>query len=121
MNLQERIASEQLAANQGNVKMFQLVEADGAQTYAMKHTDHIVIVNSGHTDNTMTLTLPPVHEAMGQFYYIEATLGDTGNTTTIEDDNGDTALSDLTLDADDDYILLYSNGRRWLTIFNGIA
>jgi len=121
LSIQERIAGEQRAGNQGMIKVFQLVQADGAQTYDMKSTDHIVIVNSGHTSNTMTLTLPPVQECAGGLYYIGAPLGDTGNTTTVEDNNGDAALSDLTMDADDDHILLFSTGHRWLVVTQGIA
>ena len=121
MNLQNRIAEEQRIGNDGEMKVINLVEADGASTYTMKASEHHLIVNSGHTDNTMTVTLPPVNECAGQIYYIGAPLGDTGNTTTVEDNNGDAAFSDLTMDADDDHTLLYSTGSRWLVIYNGIA
>jgi hypothetical protein len=121
MNLQDRIAGEQRIANDTFVKVINLVQADGASTYTMKASERTLIVNSGHTSNTMTVTLPPVQECAGQFYYIGAPFGDAGNTTTVEDDGGDAAFSDLTMDADDDHVLLYSTGHRWLVVTNGIA
>lgn len=121
MKLQDRIAGEQRIATDTFVKVINLVQADGASTYSMKASERTVIVNSGHTSNTMTLTLPPVNECAGQFYYIGAPLGDTGNTTTVQDNNDDAAFSDLSMDADDDHTLLYSTGHRWLVVTNGIA
>lgn len=122
MNLQDRIAAEQRIGNDGFVKTLNYVEADGAGiAYAMKASERTLIVNSGHTDNTVTVTLPPVNECAGQLYYIGAPLGATGNTTTVADNGDDAGFSDLTMDADDDHTLLYSTGHRWLVVTNGIA
>jgi len=120
MNLQDRISAEQRIANDGSIKHLTFVQADGAQTYQMKASEKTVIITSGHSANTMTITLPPVQECAGQFYYIGAVAGATA-TTTLVDDGDDAGFANKTLDADDDHILLYSTGHRWLIVTNGIA
>lgn len=121
-SLQSRIHREQYIAGEGEgmIKHLTFVQADGAQTYTMSASEQTVIVASGHSSNTLTLTLPPVHEAAGKFYFIIATAGATA-TTTVEDDNGDAGFADLTMDADADHVLLYSTGERWIVPLNGIA
>jgi hypothetical protein len=118
--LQDKITREQYAALNGLITHLTFVEADGAQTYTMTASEQAIIVASGHADNTLTLTLPPVQEAAGKFYFIIATNGATA-TTTVEDDGGDAGYADLTMDADADHVLIYSTGERWLTVVNGIA
>lgn len=119
-SLQSRIHREQQVGNDGLITMLTFVLADGAQTYTMSASEQTIIVTSGNAANTMTLTLPPVQEAAGKFYYIGAVAGATA-ATTVEDDGGDAAFADLTLDANDDHVLLYSTGHRWLVAVNGIA
>ncbi|RLD03537.1 MAG: hypothetical protein DRI65_12715 [Chloroflexota bacterium] len=96
-------------------------------SYQMLVSDHILSVTSGTgEDATGIVTLPAVGEAIGKFYFIVAPTGATGNDVSIyeketgaeyagfDSDDGD-------LDADDDHILLFSDGSQWRTIFNGVA
>ena len=121
-SIQSRIHREQYIAGTGEglIKHLTFVEADGAQTYTMKASEQSVIITSGHADNTMTLTLPPVQEAAGKFYFIIATAGATA-ATTVTDDGDDAGYSNLTMDANADHVLIYSTGERWLTVVDGIA
>lgn len=93
-----------------------------APTYSMKVTDHIIIAVSSEADGAGIVYLPPVSEAAGQFYYISAPTGATAGDISLYiketgaelDTNGD-------LDADDDHILLFSDGYNWRTIYDGVA
>lgn len=120
LRTQDRIAGETLMGNQGNPRVETFVLADGAQTIQLKPGETGLVIISGNAANTVTVTLPPVHQAAGQIVFINARAGATA-ATTVEDYNDDAGLSDLTLDADDDHVLLYSTGERWLTLVNGIV
>ena len=75
--------------------------------------------NATYTD--WTLTLPSVAEAAGRIISIYVTIADA-QTVTVEDKNNDTVgWTDLDMDADGDYALLYSDGVHWCIICNGIA
>lgn len=114
--LQRRIHREQRqACDPGVITRMTFVQADGAQTYTMSVGETVVYITSGHGDNTMTITLPPVHEAAGQFYFIEATAGATA-TTTVADDGDDAGFSNVALDGNNEYILLFSTGEKWLDV-----
>lgn len=76
--------------------------------YQMKHYETSIVVDSG----VVTVVLPPVAEAMDQTIDISAPAGVT-DTVTVTDHNDDTALTDISLDADDDFALLRSNGETW--------
>jgi len=113
MRLQDRIAHEQLAHDgSGVMKHMTFVQADGAQTYTMKSTERVIYITSGHGDNTMTITLPPVHECAGEIVFIEAVAGGTA-TTTVEDDGGDATFSNVSLDGNNEFVLLFSTGKSW--------
>lgn len=115
-SLQDKIHREQFMAGAGEGYMTRLtfVQADGAQTYSITTEQNIVIV-SGHADNTMTITLPPVNEAAGRFIYIMATAGGTAQTT-IADNGDDAGLTDIALDGNGEYAILYSTGEKWIEI-----
>lgn len=100
---------------------------DGVPTYQMLVSDQNISVISGTgEDATGIVTLPPIAEASGKFYFIVAPTGATGNDVSIyiketgaeyagfDTDDGD-------LDADDDHIMLFCDGVQWRTIFNGVA
>ena len=113
MNRQERKNHEQLAAGQSGVmKHMTFAEADGAQTYTMKPTERVIYITSGHGDNTMTITLPPVHQCAGEIVFIEAVAGATA-TITVEDDGGDATFSNVSLDGNNEFVLLFSTGKSW--------
>jgi hypothetical protein len=67
-----------------------------------------------------TLTLPPVSEAAGFIYSLHATIANA-QAVTVTDHGDDPDFTNLTLDADGDAALLYSDGARWWVIANEIA
>ena len=96
-------------------------------TYQMKVADHNLRVVSGTgEDATGIVTLPPCGEAAGMFYFIIAPTGASGNDVSIYVKETATEYAgfntdDGDLDADGDYILLFSTGFEWKTVFNGVA
>lgn len=85
---------------------------------------HEQIVVVGTTTGNITITLPAVGEAIGKLFSIHApTIGTDTNTITLEDKNNDSIDwgGDYTLAADNDRILLFSDGRVWWVLDNQIA
>lgn len=82
--------------------------------------EQVLLIDTDTTDGTFTVTLPPVSEAAGKFYSI--TLIDAGGTVTIQDQDDSYDWTDIDdMDADDDAVLLYSDGLRWFEICDYIA
>jgi len=73
--------------------------------------------------NTPTFTLPPVAEAVGLTITVSVDRADTA-ALTLEDYGSVDSFDwggDYTLDADEDRITLYSDGRTWVVVDNQIA
>jgi len=79
--------------------------------YTMLLTDLGVVVVSG----TVTITLPSVALAAGMIFTVHAPAGGTA-TVTVADNANDAGLTNISLDADDEYVCLYSDGRKWCDI-----
>jgi len=91
-------------------------------TYQMKPSDQNIIAYSDQADDAAILTLPSLAEAAGKFYYVCAPTGATaGDISLYEKETGAEFATNGDMDADDDYILLYSDGRKWRTIIDGVA
>lgn len=67
-----------------------------------------------------TLTLPPVSEAQGMIVYIYVTMANA-KTLTVQDNADDAGMTDLDMDADADDVVLFSTGKFWVQLYNGIA
>lgn len=80
--------------------------------YSMKVYDYVVRVDS--TEGALNITLPSVAEAAGRIYsiFFETDGGDV----TIQDQDESQDWSDITLTAEDDCALLYSDGMKWWTL-----
>ena len=96
---------------------------DGVPTYQMKVSDCVLSVVSGTgEDATGIVTLPSLAEAVGKFYYIVAPTGAAGNDISLyEKETGSELATNGDMDADGDYLLLYSDGTAWRTIVDGVA
>ena len=82
--------------------------------------EQVVQVDTDTTDGTFTLTLPPVAEAAGKIYSI--TLIDAAGAVTVQDQDDSLDWTNFTdLDADNDGILLYSDGLKWWTLLDDVA
>lgn len=83
--------------------------------------DQLVLLQG--TTGNLTINLPPAGKMVGKHVAVIAPdVGSNGNTVTLAD-NGDSYdwNGDYTLDADDDRILLYSDGFCWNAVVNNIA
>lgn len=70
------------------------------------------------TTSAQSIYLPPVAKAKGGFYTIEAPLGSTNSCTIACSSAQDDARGwrNIVLDAVDDYVVLYSDGERWIIV-----
>lgn len=75
--------------------------------------DRVTIAES-NTD-ALTLTLPNVGEAAGKMFTITAPNGAT-NTVTVQDNDESMNWSDLSMDANNDQVVLYSDGLSWMVL-----
>lgn len=80
----------------------------------------IVRGTANTANDSWTLTLPPVAQAIGLSIYIEATIANS-KTITVQDNNDDAGLTDITLDADGEYVMLFSTGEAWIELVTGYS
>ncbi len=90
--------------------------------YQMKPADQVVIAISAGSDGEAIIILPSLTEAAGKFYFIVAPTGATaGDISLYEKETGAELTTNGDMDADDDHILLFSDGTAWRTILDGVA
>ena len=92
-------------------------------TYKMKPSDQNIIAISDQADAAAILTLPSIAEACGKFYYICSPTGAAaGDISIYEKETGAELTTYGDHDADDDWVILYSDGRKWRNVANiGVA
>ena len=90
-------------------------------TYQMRVSDTVLIVTSSGADAAGIVTLPSLAEAVGRFYFIVAPTGSTGGDISLYEKETGAELTDGDMDADDDHILLFSDGTKWRTILDGVV
>lgn len=67
------------------------------------------------------ITLPYVADAEGMVVTIAATVANSQAATIVDRDDSSTKWSDIPLDTDTDYVVLYCDGYYWHTLVNGVA
>ena len=92
-------------------------------TYQMRVSDTVLIVISGTgEDATGIVTLPSLAEAVGKFYFISAPTGATGNDVSLYEKETGAELSTYgNMNADDDHVILFSDGTKWRIALDGVA
>lgn len=106
----------------GNAAVEHVIITASNTNYKMKPHQQLMSFTTALDDGSAIVYLPSLVESAGLFYFIVAPTGAAGGDIslyTIETaaelaTNGD-------MDADDDHILLFSTGERWLTIYDGVA
>ena len=86
----------------------------------LRRANVFVFGTANTTYTSWTLTLPPVAEAVGQFVYVYGTIANS-QAITVQDNNDDAGLTDLTVDTDGDDVMLMSTGKSWIEVYNSIA
>jgi hypothetical protein len=94
----------------------QFIIAAGAINPGIKR----VFCTANTATDSYTVTLPGVSQSAGEFVYVEASIANS-KVVTLTDAGDDAAFVNKTLDANDDHILLFSTGKLWRTVYNGIA
>jgi len=116
----ERIEREILESGSGKVLMLTITSAN--TPYIMKPTEHCIVANTALADGEAIIHLPSLSEAAGQFYFICAPTGATGGDISVyEKETGAELTTYGDLDADDDHVLLFSDGLKWRIVLNGVA
>lgn len=120
MDVQQRVNAETLLASGNKIVRVNLTTA--SPTYSMKPGDNIVHAISAAADNAGIVTLPSVAEAAGRFYCIVAPTGASGGDISLYvKETGAELTTNGDMDADDDHILLFSDGVNWRTVLDGVA
>lgn len=81
--------------------------------------DIFVRATANTATDSYSITLPYVAEAAGMVVTVSADIANS-KVVTLQDADDAEEWSDLTLDADDDYVVLYCDGYFWHTLVNGI-
>jgi len=90
-------------------------------TYQMQVSDTILIVTSSGADAAGIVTLPSLAEAAGRFYFIVAPTGATAGDISLYEKETGSEFARGDMDADDDHLLLFSDGVKWRVILDGVA
>ncbi len=77
------------------------------------------IVQADTSGGAFAITLPPVNEAIGMMFSFRVAVA--GNALTVQDQNESEGWADITLDAVNDRVVVYSDGVSWHTLASAIA
>ena len=91
-------------------RMFKIVSTDKGMRLDIGSQSVVV---DPYLGNDMTITLPQVAKSAGDFISISIMGSVTGDGEVLVKDRGDGDLSDITLDADFEFTMLYSDGVQW--------
>jgi hypothetical protein len=90
--------------------------------YQLGVHDTVVIAVTDLADAAGIITLPSKAEAVGKFYYICAPTGATAGDISVYDKEAGTEITTYgDMDADDDFAIFFSDGRKWRVAVNGVA
>jgi hypothetical protein len=91
-------------------------------TYSLEVADQVVELTVNTANSSVTISLPSVVEAKGRIYSIMAVLVANSKHVYVTDKAGDdTLLATIDLDTTADFVILYSNGRRWFILASEMA
>ena len=109
MSLEKNPRQMAIVPSSNKIKKLVGVAAGLSDTLKVYEQTVIVVATAG----SVTITLPNVTEAMGNIYSIYCTDLTSPATVTVQDQNESLGWSDLSLTADNDNVLLYSDGVAW--------
>ncbi len=91
-------------------------------SYQMRPTDNVIHAITALGDAAAIIILPSLAEACGQMYYISAATGSAaGDISIYEKETGAEFGTYGDLDADDDHVILFSDGIQWRVVLDGVA
>lgn len=85
------------------------------ENVTLKASEQLVFYAPGDGDDDITLTLPPVAEAIGRIYVIAgaANIGDLTAALTVQDQDDSEDWSNKTLNVNSARLVLLSDGYHW--------
>ena len=89
-------------------------------TYEVEPYTTVVLAHANTDMGSITVELPAVSEGEGMVITIQATIADS-KTVTVADQDDSAGWSDITLDADGEYVVLYSDGFYWHELVTGYS
>lgn len=97
--------------------------SDTSLTYSIKVSDRCIHIDTTSVtgDGVAIATLPSLAEAAGLMFYVVAPAGATGGDLSLYEKETGAEYSGGDMDADDDHLILFSDGVRWRTVLNGVA
>lgn len=90
------------------------------EDYAVQDWESAIIVTMSDTENH-TITLPPVAESAGRILSIYLVSMSGSNDVIVADAGDDGKWSNVTLDTEEDEIIVISNGLKWTKIAEDIT
>ena len=97
-------------------------KAGTGSNYKIKPGNSAISAISSEDDGVAILTLPSMAEAAGKFFYIQAPTGaSAGDISVYLPETGAEWGTYGQMDADDDHVLAYCTGTKWLAVFDGVA
>ncbi len=109
----QEVYAKTASGNKNSTKIIRNASANGDDYYIKPFENVVIVYNSSSW--TQDLFLPRVSEASGMHLHIVVPAFGGGGTIADNDDS-QADWSDLTMNADNEYALLYCNGRSWLTV-----
>jgi len=101
--------------------IFLTIDADNTN-YQLTCAQRVVHITTALSDDAAIVWLPPVAEAVGLFFCITATTGASGGDISLYvRETGAELTTNGDMDADDDHIILFSDGVNWRTVLDGVA
>lgn len=97
------------------------IKRDVAADLSLTLGHRTVRVLADGTSGPIVLTLPNVSEAAGMIISIYAQTADATNTVTVQDQNESEGWSDVVLNADDEGLVLMSDGLKWVELVTGYS
>jgi hypothetical protein len=88
---------------------------------SLKPYQQVVRVSTTSSGSAFTVTLPSAVECRGKIFSIRMTARDGSKNVTIQDLANDGSLSDITLDAANEYTILYCDGFNFYEIASNHA
>lgn len=110
---QEVLSMQQVAPYDASVDVdFSDTDQCPGAVYQIKPNEKIIKATTASASDVAYL--PPVDQAAGGLYTVEVCTD--GGSLSLQDKDDSLGWSDITFADENDYVLLYSNGYRWIVI-----
>lgn len=82
-------------------------------TTTLSLSQRLVYCTVNTASGDIVITLPDVSQAAGLWFYVRVDVANSKKAT-VEDNGNDAGLTDIVLDGDNEFVLLYCSGKEWI-------